>query len=178
MKLASSTIIAALVLCCTAAFGQTTVKLGFLSHDQKTQYCDYEQITIEKGYLVTGTHFIAPPGSQTCFTLEDGGLNGTMAGLATTFSASSGLTVTGTVATFADNTYDEQGAYMGACGCAEYYVSILRPSTSSEMQAGKYGWALYTNFGGTATLQNFGFTTQQLGNDNANGERTFDLQFN
>jgi hypothetical protein len=39
-----------------------------------------------------------------------------------------------------------------------------------------YGWALYTNFGGTAAIQNFGFTTKQLGNDNANEKKTFDLQ--
>jgi hypothetical protein len=67
---------------------------------------------------------------------------------------------------------------MGACGCSEYYVSILRPSTAAEKNAGKFGWALYTNFGGTAALQNFGFTTKQLGNNNANAADTFDLKLN
>ena len=169
MKLTSSTIVAVLVLSCIAAFGQT-VQLGFLSHDKQTQYCDYVQITIINS-VVTGTHFISQNGSQTCF--NEPGLNGTMAGLVTSFPASTGLTVTGTVATFADNTYDQQGGYMGACGCAEYYVSKLRPSTSQELQDGVYGWALYTNFGGTAALQNFGFTTKQLGNNNANSEDSF-----
>jgi len=174
MKLTAVTILAVLVLCSAAAFGQTTVKLGFLSHDQQTQYCDYVQITY-KNFLVTGTHFIAAAGSTTCF--NEPGLNGTMAGLATTFPANSGLPVTGSVATFADNTYDQQGGYMGACGCSEYYVSKLRPSTPQEIQNGVFGWALYTNFGGVAALQNFGFTTKELGNNsNPNAADTFDLQ--
>jgi hypothetical protein len=171
MKL-SSAIIAVLVLSCSAAFGQT-VKLGFLSHDKQTQYCDYEQLTLNK-YAVSGTHYPSQPNSVTCF--NEPGLNGTMAGLATNFPANSGLPVTGTVATFADNTFDQQGGYMGACGCSEYYVSKLRPSTAQEIQAGVYGWALYTNFGGTAALQNFGFTTKELGNNNANAQRTWDQQ--
>ncbi|HXZ41765.1 MAG TPA: hypothetical protein VEG68_13560 [Terriglobales bacterium] len=171
MKLTSSSIIAVLVLSCTAAFGQTTVRLGFLSRDKVTQYCDYVQITVKKSTVVTGTHFISTPGSTTCF--NEPGLNGTMAGLATSIPASSGLPVTGTVATFADNTYDQQGGYMGACGCSEYYVSKLRPSTPDEIENNVYGWALYTNFGGTAALQNFGFTTKELGNNNENSEDSF-----
>jgi len=171
MKLASSIIIAVLAISCTAAFGQTNVSLGFLSHDKETQYCDYVQITITKS-VVTGTHFISTPESQTCF--NEPGLNGTMAGLQTTFPASSGLTVTGNVGTWADNTFDQQGGYMGACGCSEYYVSKLRPSTNQELEDGVYGWALYTNFGGTAALQNFGFTTKQLGNNNENSADSFD----
>ncbi len=174
MKSTSSTIFAVLVLSCSAAFGQTTVKLGFLGHDKQTQYCDYEQLTIEANSIVTGTHFISAPGSQTCF--NEPGLNGTMAGTAVNISPASGLAVTGPVATFADNTYDQQGGYMGACGCSEYYISKLRPSSSAEIENDVYGWALYTNFGGTAALQNFGFTTKLLGNDNANAEDTFDLQ--
>ncbi|MGA2019952.1 MAG: hypothetical protein ABSH02_05125 [Candidatus Sulfotelmatobacter sp.] len=116
MKSTSLSIIALLVLSCTAAFAQTTVKLGFLSHDQQTQYCDYEQLTVEKNSVVTGTHFIPASGSQTCF--NEPGFNGTMAGIATNLPATSGLTVTATVATFADNTYDQQQGYMGACGCS------------------------------------------------------------
>jgi hypothetical protein len=176
MKLKGLTIIALLLLSCSAAFGQTTVKLGFLGHDKQTQYCDYVQITVEKSYVVTGVHFLAAPGSQTCYSQP--GLNGTMAGIATNIPAASGLPVTGPVATFADNTYDEEGGYMGACGCAEYYISKLRPSTAQEIQNGVSGWALYTNFGGTAALQNFGFTTKQLGNNNANSADTFDLNLN
>ncbi|MGD0989108.1 MAG: hypothetical protein ABR874_14945 [Candidatus Sulfotelmatobacter sp.] len=172
MRLTSLSIIAPLVLSC-AAFGQTTVKLGFLSHDQQTQYCDYIQLTVEKNTIVTGTHYPAASGSQTCF--NEPGLNGTMAGIETNIPATSSLTVTGTVATFADNTHDQQGGYEGACGCSEYYVTKLRPSTAQEIQDGVYGWALYTNFGGTATLQNFGFTTKELGNNNSpNAERSFD----
>ncbi len=169
MKLTSSTLVAALLLSCTAAFAQTTVKLGFLSHDKTTQYCDYEELTITN-LVVTGNHFVGNSGL--CF-----GTDGVIAGLAVNVPTTSGLTVTGTVATFADNTYDQQQGYMGACGCAEYYVTKLRPSTAAEKQAGVYGWALYTNFGGTAALQNFGFTTRQLGNNGANQSDTFDLQF-
>jgi hypothetical protein len=99
-----------------------------------------------------------------------------MAGVVAIIPASSGLTVTGKVATFADNTYDNQQGYMGACQCSEYYVSILRPSTPTEIENNVYGWALYTNFGGTASLQNYGFTTKQLGNNGANSDNTFDLQ--
>lgn len=173
MKLTSFSLTALLVLACTAAFGQTTVKLAFLSSDQQTQYCDYVQLTVEKNLIVTGVHYPAASGSQTCF--NEPGLNGTMAGIETNIPATSRLTVTGTVATFADNTYDQQGGYMGACGCSEYYVTKLRPSTPQEIKDGVYGWALYTNFGGTAVLQNFGFTTKELGNDNANADRTFDF---
>jgi hypothetical protein len=176
MKFTRSTIFGLLLLSCGAAFGQTTIKLGFLSHDQQTQYCDYEQLTVEKTLVVTGVHFISAQGSQTCF--NEPGFNGVMAGIETNIPAASGLTVTGTVATVADNTYDQQQGYMGACGCAEYYVSKLRASTAQELQDGKFGWALYTNFGGTAALQNFGFLTKELGNDNANSADTFDLTLN
>jgi hypothetical protein len=171
MRSTSSKIIVVLLLSCTAAFAQTTVKLGFLSHDQKTQYCDYVKLTVEKNLIVTGVHYISPPKSTTCF--NEPGLNGTMAGVEANIPATSGLTVTGTVATFADNTNDQQGAYSGACGCSEYYVSILRPSTSQEIEDGVYGWALYTNFGGYAALQNFGFTTAELGNDDTTSELSF-----
>ena len=169
MKFPSLTIIAVLVLSCTAAFGQTTVKLGFLSHDKQTQYCDFEKLTVEKSSVVTGIHFAGQ--SNTC-----AGNNGVMAGVVANIPATSGLTVTGPVATFADNTYDQQQGYMGACGCAEMYVSKLRPSTAAELKAGVFGWALYTNFGGTAALQNFGFTTKQLGNNGENQANTFDLK--
>jgi len=174
MKPTSLTVLAVVVLSCSAALAQTTVKLGFLSHDQQTQYCDYVQITFEKSSIVTGTHFISTPNSQTCF--NEPGLNGTMAGLAVNIPATSDITVTGSVATFADNTFDQQGGFSGACGCSEYYVSKLRPSTAQEIQDGVYGWALYTNFGGTAAVQNFGFTTKELGNDNANAQDSFNLE--
>jgi hypothetical protein len=172
MKLTASRIIV-LVLCGTAAFGQTTVKLGFLSHDQQTQYRDFEQLTVEKSTVVTGIHCVGAPIS--CNT--GNAPNGVMAGVVANIPASSGLTVTGTVATFADNTYDNQQGYMGACQCSEFYVSRLRPSTAQEIQDGVYGWALYTNFGGVATLQNFGFTTKELGNNGENPFDTFDLSF-
>jgi hypothetical protein len=168
MKLTSSSIIAVLVLGCTAAFGQTTVKLGFLSHDQQTQYCDYEQLTVEKNSVVTGVHFVAT--NDTC-----AGNSGVIAGVVANIPATSGLPVTGTVATFGDDTYQQQQGYMGNCSCAEMYVSKLRPSTAAEVLAGVFGWALYTNFGGIATLQNFGFTTKQLGNHGENEADTFDL---
>jgi hypothetical protein len=175
MRLKSSTVIPVLVLSCAAAFGQT-VQLGFLDHDKQTQYCDYEQLTVEKGTLVvTGTHFPAVSGSTTCFS--EPGLTGTITGLVTTFPASSGLPVTGTVATFADDTYDKLGGYMGACGCTYYYVSRLRASTTKELQNDVYGWAAYDNFGGTASLLNFGFTTAQLGNNNENAEASYGPQF-
>jgi len=171
MKLKSSTIVAVLLLSCVAAFGQT-VKLGFLDHDKQTQYCDYEQLTVEKGTaIITGTHFQAASGSTTCFSSP--GLDGSIAGLETSFSASSGLLVTGTVATFADDTYANQVGFMGRCGCSYYYVSKLRPSTQEEMQNNVYGWAVYDTFGGTASLLAFGFTTKQLGNNNENSDDTF-----
>lgn len=175
MKLKSSTVIAVLLLSCVAAFGQT-VNLGFLNHDKQTQYCDYEQLTVEKGgVVVTGTHFPAASGSTTCYSSP--GLTGTITGLVTSFPASAGVPVTGTVATFADDTYDRLGGYMGACGCTYYYVSKLRASTPEEIQNNVYGWAAYDNFGGTASLLNFGFTTKQLGNNNENAEATYDQQF-
>ena len=168
MNLKSLATITLLFLGCTAAFGQTTVKLGFLDHDKQTQYCDFEQLTVEKGNVVTGVHLIAQNGP--CF-----GNSGVMAGVVATIPAASGLTVTGTVATFADNTYDNQQGYMGACQCSEFYISKLRPSTATEKQAGVFGWALYTNFGGTAALLRFGFTTKQLGNNGENQANTFDF---
>jgi hypothetical protein len=173
MKLTSLSIVAVLVLTCTVAFGQTNVKLGFLSHDQQTQYCDFVQITVDKTSIVSGVHYIAATGSETCF--NEPGYNGVMAGIVTNIPLTSGPVVTGTVATFADDTYQQQGGYMGTCGCSEYYVTKLRPSTAQEIKDGVYGWALYTNFGGVTTLQNYGFTTKQLGNDNENSADTFDL---
>jgi len=171
MKLKCSTSVAVLLLSCVAAFGQT-VKLGFLDHDQQTQYCDYEQLTVEKGGLiVTGTHYPTVFGSTTCFT---NGVTGTITGLVATFTASSGVLVTGKVATFADDTLDELGGFQGACGCTYYYVSKLRASTPEEIQNGVYGYAVYDNFGGTASLLDFGFTTEQLGNNNENSEATYD----
>ena len=167
MKLTTSTVIAVLVLSCTAAFGQTTIQLGFLDHDKKTQSCDFEKLTITN-FVVSGVHSIPQVGS--CFATS-----GVMAGVVANIPATSHLTVTGTVATFADNTYDQQQGYMGACGCAEMYVSKLRPSTAAELQTGVFGWALYTNFGGTAALQKFGFTTKQLGNNGENQANTFDF---
>jgi hypothetical protein len=168
MKWTTSTILALLVLSCSVAFGQTNRKLGFLSHDQQTQYCDFEQLTV-KGSVVTGVHFAGQ--SNTC-----AGNNGVIAGVVANIPATSGLTVTGMVATFADNTYDQQQGYMGACGCAELYVSKLRASSAADLQAGRFGWALYTNFGGTAALTNFGFLTKQLSNNDANSAHTFDFQ--
>jgi hypothetical protein len=47
MKLTSLSIIALLVLSCTAAFAQTTVKLGFLSHNQQAQFADYRNQQLE-----------------------------------------------------------------------------------------------------------------------------------
>lgn len=171
MKLKSSTIIAVLLLSCVAAFGQT-VKLGFLDHDKQTQYCDYERLTVEKGgVVVTGTHFPSASTTGPCYSSP--GLTGTITGLEATFSASSGLLVTGTVATFADDTYDRLGGYMGACGCTYYYVSKFRASTAEEIQNDVYGWAVYDNFGGTAGLLNFGFTTKELGNNGENADTTY-----
>jgi hypothetical protein len=172
MKLTSSAIMAVLVLSCAAAFGQTTVKLGFLNHDKQTQYCDFEQLTVEKNTVVTGTHFQG--NSPGC--VFAGQPNGVMAGVVAEIPATSHLTVTGMVATFADNSYDEEQGYMGACQCSEYYISRLRPSTSTEIHNNVFGWALYTNFGGTAALQNFGFTTRQLGNNDQNSQHSYDLQ--
>ena len=169
MKLRSATITVVLILGCAAAFGQTTVQLGFLSHDKQTQFCDFEQLTVEKGSsVVTGVHQIAPNGLCS-------GNSGVMAGVVTNIPATSRLPVTGTVATFADNTYDNQQGYMGACQCAEFYISRLRPSTAAELNAGVFGWTLYTNFGGTAALLRFGFTTKQLGNNGENQAHTFDF---
>jgi hypothetical protein len=172
MRSTSSRLIAVLLLSCTAVFAQTTVKLGFLGHDQKTQYCDYEKLTIEKTTVVTGVHFVSTPESQTC-SEPAGDISGAIIGVISDIPASSGLPVTGTVATFADDTLAVQA--VGGCGCAEYYVSILRPSTKEELQNGVFGWVLYVNGLGTPALQNFGFTTKELGNDNANSLHTFDV---
>lgn len=49
----------------------------------------------------------------------------------------------------------------------------LRPSTPEEIQNNVYGWAIYDNFGGTASLLAYGFTTSQLGNNNANANATY-----
>lgn len=173
MKFKISTVIAVLLFSCVAAFGQT-IKLGFLDHDKQTQYCDYEQLTIEKaGVVVTGTHYTSTSQYGPCYN----GPTGTITGLVTSFSARQGLLVTGTVATFADNTYDQQSGYMGACGCSYYYVSKLRPSTTEEIQNNVYGWALYDNFGGTATLLRYGFTTAQVGNNDENAKATYIPEF-
>jgi hypothetical protein len=170
MNLKSSIGGAVLLLSCVAAFGQSG-KLGFLDHDKQTQYCDYIQLTVEKTGLVTGTHYPTVSGSTTCFT---NGVTGTMAGLVAMYPANSGMLVTGTVATFADDTLDELGGYAGACGCSYYYVTKLRPSTPEEIKNNVYGWAVFNNFGGTASLLTYGFTTKELGNDDQNTLSTYD----
>jgi len=170
MKLKSSICVAVLLLSCVAAFGQNA-KLGFLDHNKQTQYCDYIQLTVEKTGVVTGTHYPTASGSTTCFT---NGVTGAMAGLVAMYPANSGLLVTGIVATFADDTLDELGGFQGACGCSYYYVTKLRPSTPEEIKNNVYGWAVYDNFGGTASLLTYGFTTKELGNDNQNNLSTYD----
>jgi hypothetical protein len=143
VKLRSLIVTVVPLLSCTAVFAQN-VQLGFLDHDKQTQYCDYEQLKVEKNnVVVTGTHYPSASGSSTCYSSP--GLTGTVTGLMTNFPASSGLLVSGKVATFADDTYDRLGGYMGACGCTYYYVSLLRASTQEEIQNNVYGWAEYYN---------------------------------
>ncbi len=137
MKLTSLSIVAVLVLSCTAAFGQTTVKLGFLSHDQQTQYCDYVQITVEKTSIVSGVHYIAATGSESCF--NEPGYNGVMAGIVTNIPLTSGPVVTGTVTTFADDTYQQQGGLYG-------YMRLLRVLCNQIKTvhcAGNKGWRIW-----------------------------------
>jgi len=167
LKLKSSlTIVAILVLGCCSAFGQKTVSLGFLSYDQKTQYCDYEVLTLTAPTAV-GVHNIQAPDCS----VED--QNGVMVGVQTTIPATSTLPVTGSVYAFADNTGD---AYIGsgggyACGCAFLYLSKTTPSTQQQMQDGIYGWAFYYTFGGTQFLGNYGFLTKTLGS--TDGKQSF-----
>jgi hypothetical protein len=154
--------IALLVLGGSAAFGQAkaaTYNLGFLSYDQKTQYCDYEQLTVTAPTAV-GVHNIQAPDCS----VED--QNGVMVGVQVTIPATSTLPVTGSVYALADNTGD---AYIGsgggfACGCAFLYLTKLMPATPEQLQnGGPYGWAFYYTFGGEQFLGSYGFLTKTLG---------------
>jgi hypothetical protein len=167
MKLKSWMILALLAFGCSAAFAQN-VSLGFLSFDQKTQYCDFEALTVQKP-AVSGVHTIntqAPCGLY----------NGVMAGLIVNIQAGSGVPVTGTVATLADSSVDAQFYGSGYCGCILYYVTQLQPSTRQQIKKGQAGWALYDNFGGGTALVNFGFTTKTLGNGGQNTNFSFPMQ--
>jgi hypothetical protein len=159
LKLTSWTIITFLVLSCSAAFAQKTVSLGFLSYDQKTQYCDYETLTLNPPNAF-GTHNTY---NNTCGVDPE---NGVMVGVQAYIAPTSGAPVTGTVYAFADNSGDAFIASGGgfACGCAFLYITKTVPATTQQLQAGgPFGWAFYYTYGGESVLGNYGFLTKQLG---------------
>jgi hypothetical protein len=161
LRLKSLAVIALLLLGCSAAFGQKTYSLGFLSYDQKTQYCDYEVLTVNASNVV-GVHNMY---TNDCGVDPE---NGVMVGVQANISAGSGVPVTGAVVTLGDNSGDAFISSGGgfACGCAFLYVTKLVPATPQQLKdGGPFGWAFYYTFGGEAFLGNYGFLTKQLGGD-------------
>jgi len=151
--------LALVVLVCSAAFGQKTYSLGFLSYDQKTLYCDYEVVTVTPPNAL-GVHNTV---NNNCGVDPE---NGVMVGVQATIASNSGAPVTGPVVTLSDNEGDAfiSGGGGFACGCTFLYVTKLKPATAGELKAGgPFGWAFYYTFGGTGYLGNYGFLTKQLG---------------
>jgi hypothetical protein len=148
-------VITLLVLGCGAAFGQKTYSLGFLSYDQKTQYCDYEVLTV------------TPPNAGGVHNIQDACefYNGPMVGVQAKIAPKSGAPVTGTVYIMADNSIDAMAAGAGDCGCVLLYVTKTVPATPQQLQAGgPFGWAFYFTLGdGSDYLGNYGFLTKELG---------------
>jgi hypothetical protein len=159
LRLTSLVVITLLVLGCTSAFAQKTGSFGFLSYDQKTQYCDYEVLTLTPPFAA-GVHNLAG-----CASGSSG--NGVMVGVeTTTLTPASG---SGQTYAFADNSVEV--GYNGgfACGCAVLYVTKLQASTPSQMKAGSIGWAIYYSFEpGSEFLASYGFLTKQLGGSDPN----------
>ena len=160
MKLKSLATIALLLLVCSAAFGQKNYSFGFLSYDLKTQFCDYEVLTVKPPFAA-GTHNLAgcAPGNAG---------NGIMVGIATAnLTAASGSLVTGKAYAFADNSVEV--GYNGgfACGCAVLYITKLQLSTPKA--GGPYDWVLYYSlYPGGEYLGTYGFLTKKLGNSDPN----------
>jgi hypothetical protein len=159
MRLKSLAFITLLVLGSSAAFGQKTYSLGFLSYDQKTEYCDYEVLTVTPPNVL-GVHNTY---TNNCGVYPE---NGVMIGVQAFIASNSGAPVTGPVLTLADNSGDtfisSGGGY--ACGCAFLYVTKTVPATQAQLKAGgPFGWAFYYTFGGEGFLGNYGFLTKQLG---------------
>jgi hypothetical protein len=158
LKLKSLAVITLLLLGCSAAFGQKTYNLGFLSYDEKTQYCDYEQITVTPPNA-SGTHNTV---TDNCGVDPE---NGVMVGVQANI-ASGSAPVSGAVVILADNEGDAfiSGGGGFACGCVFLYVTKLQPATEQQLKdGGPFGWAFYYTFGGEGVLGNYGFLTKQLG---------------
>jgi len=155
MKPRSLAIVTLLLLVCSAAFGQKTYSLGFLSYDQKTQYCDYEVLTVN------------PPNAGGVHNIQNSCefYNGAMVGLQAKIATDSGAPVTGMVYIMADNSIDAQIDGGGYCGCVLLYVTKTTPATPTQLKAGgPFGWAFYFTLGdGSDYLGNYGFLTRQLG---------------
>jgi hypothetical protein len=159
LKLKSLAVIILLLLGCSAAFGQKTYSLGFLSYDEKTQYCDYEVITVNPPNAF-GTHNTV---TGNCGVFPE---NGVMVGVQASIASNSGGTVVGPVVILADNEGDAFISSGGgfACGCTFLYVTKLQPATAQQLKdGGPFGWAFYYTFGGEGVLGNYGFLTKQLG---------------
>jgi len=162
-----SWILSALLLFgCGSALAQKTYSLGFLSYDQKTQFCDYEVISVSN-QLAAGTHNL-----QDCPTGSSG--NGIMVGVQTAnLKPTSGSPVTGKAYAFADNAAEV--GYNGgfACGCAVLYITKTVPTPVQS--GGPYGWALYFSiYPGEEFLGTYGFLTKQLGGSDPN-QATFNV---
>jgi hypothetical protein len=163
LKLTSVSIIALLLLGCSAVFAQNTGSLGFLSYDQKTQYCDFETLTVTPPFAA-GVHNLAG-----CASGASG--NGVMVGVETNqLTASSGSRVTGKAYALADNSVEV--GYNGgfACGCAVLYITKLQAATPAQLKAGTpFSWEIYYSFyPGFEYLATYGFLTKQLGGSDPN----------
>jgi hypothetical protein len=165
VRLKNLAVIAILVLVGSAAFGQKTYSLGFLSYDQTTQYCDYEVITVTTPFA-TGVHNL----KNCAIGINDGIDKAVMVGVMTAqIPASSGSPVTGSAIALADNSI-EAGSFSGPCGCVVLYITKLQAATAAQLQAGgPFGWEIYYSYEpGFEFLGAYGFLTKELGGSNPN----------
>jgi hypothetical protein len=164
MRLKSLAILTLMLLSCSAAFAQT-YSLGFLSYDQKTQYCDYEVVTVTAPFA-TGVHNL----KDCAVGINDNVTKASMIGVMTVqIPASSESPVTGSAVALADNSI-EAGDSQGPCGCVVLYITKLQAVTPAQLQAGTpYGWEIYYTYEpGLEFLGAYGFLTKELGGTNPN----------
>ena len=152
MKLKSLVVLALVVLCGSAAFGQS-YSFGFLSSNGLNEYCNYETFQTGgranfylQGYDVLSVCPYSPnPGAA-------------INGFAITVPIAAFSPVHGKAYVYADQLYD---AYYG--GFTGFQWTVLTKIAPNKVDKfGAYNWAGYAGFAGYEFLGNFGFLTAHI----------------
>jgi hypothetical protein len=152
VKLKSLAIIALLVLCCSAAFAQTSYSFGFLSASGVNEYCNYEAFTVggrANFYLQGYDVLTACPYSP----VSGAAING----FAITVPLAAFAPVHGKAYVYSDQIFD---AYYG--GWTQEQWTVLTKVVPGKVQFGNADWAGYVGLFGYEFLGNYGFITTTL----------------